>query len=78
MEAKKDKSRVITATIKESYIERLEKIMSNYTKNGKHYTFSGAIDRILKLGFRKFEELNKVTIDDLEIKKQEDLDEEES
>jgi len=68
----KDKSRVVTITIKESYIKKLEKIMSNYNRNGKPYTFSGAINRILFLGFQGFEQKHIILIDDLESNRMED------
>jgi len=56
------------ATTRKSYIEKLEKIRSNYsTKKGKPFTFSGVISLILRYGFSRFEEKHKVKIDDLKL-----------
>jgi len=71
MEEGKDLSKKIAITIKDSYIDKLQAIRSNYVmKGGGAFTLSGSIALILSYGFKAFEEKIGKKISDLKINKE--------
>ena len=66
----------ITAAIRESHEDKLEKIRANYvSKSGKAFSFSGALSLILKYGFDSFEKKHGIKIE--KLKTNEEIDDEE-
>jgi len=58
--------------ISESSVEKIKKIMANFvSKEGRDFSFSGALNMILREGFIAFEKNAKIKIEDLNRDKKE-------
>ena len=69
MRIEMDKSVHKAATIKETYLEELQKIRTNYLSDkGQVFSFSGVLNLIIDYGLTSFEEKNHIKIKDLTTK----------
>lgn len=66
--------KVITITLDKTIQGKIEDFQRRFTRNGKKYSFSGALNRLLEYGIKSFEEKKQTQLKNVKIKTEEEED----